>query len=252
VSLLKLLLSLILAFQMNVTADNLQPESDRHKPVPILMYHAVTEDPAVAAANSLYITTGALERQIREILEQGYTPIFAKDLNQPLPEKPIVITFDDGYLDNYTLAFPILQQYEAKATIFVIGRHLDDGFRNFFTWEQAREMLASGLVDIQSHTYDLHREPFLVRRDHLSAGQHRELILGDAVRLGAAFVRELGYFPSVIAYPHGLYDQHTLDIYQDIFRFGLTVEHGTAYLRNNPLTLPRVRMVERSAIPRIP
>jgi len=243
-----LTLVMVLALKAGPAFMAQPPENDGPKPIPVLTYHAITEDPAVAAANDLYITTATFERQIVQILVYGYTPIFAKDMDKPLPGKPIVITFDDGYLDNYTLMYPILQEHGVKATVFVVGRHLDEEYFNFFTWEQARTMLASGLVDIQSHTYDLHRDPFLDRAAGTSEAEHSAVILGDADRLDAVFMRELGYIPTVIAYPHGRHDRHTLAAYRDRYAFGFTVNHGVAYLRNDSLTLPRIRMTEETVI----
>jgi len=73
-----------------------------------------------------------------------------------LPEKPILITFDDGYRSNYDLVYPILQEYGVKACISIIVLMPDLPTDNFCTWGQLREMTASGLVEIGSHSYRLH------------------------------------------------------------------------------------------------
>ncbi|WP_180270775.1 polysaccharide deacetylase family protein [Sporanaerobium hydrogeniformans] len=128
--------------------------------VPVLMYHVFSE---AKEPNNPFITVGIerFEEQLKALLDNGYTFITFKDLDlylkgeAGLPEKPIILTADDGYLDNYTLAFPVLQKYQVPATFFVppgiVG--IDTGNLHF-TWEQAKQMEESGLIDIQIHGYD--------------------------------------------------------------------------------------------------
>lgn len=137
------------------------------KRVPALMYH----DVALNSTGPLVISAQQFEAQLKAISEAGYTGVSIQQLldyvekGSELPEKPVVITFDDGYLSNYELAYPLLKKYNMKATIFVIGssvgkdRYKDTGnvITPHFTYQQAQEMLKSGLVDIQSHTYDMHQ-----------------------------------------------------------------------------------------------
>ena len=101
----------------------------------------------------------------------GYTGIFFQDLvdytekGKALPDKPVLITFDDGYLSNYLYAYPILQELQMKATISVIGCNVGKtvdantgkAIYPHFGWNEAREMYLSGMVDIQSHTYNMHK-----------------------------------------------------------------------------------------------
>ena len=137
-----------------------QKPSYQNQTVPVLMYHVFSEE---TEPTSPFITVGVkrFEEQIQALLANGYTPITFKDLDAylkgdgGLPPKPIILTADDGYLNNYTLAFPVLQKYEVPATFFVspgiVG--VDTGNLHF-TWEEAQEMEDSGLIDIQIHGYD--------------------------------------------------------------------------------------------------
>ena len=134
--------------------------------VPVVLYHVVDE-----AGESLAVSPELLREHMEIMYLNGYTPVSLQEMinyvekGEELPEKPVCITFDDGYTDNYLNAFPILKEYEAKATIFVIGVSVGkDTYKNteykmnpHFDYEQAKEMIDSGLVSIQSHTYDMHQ-----------------------------------------------------------------------------------------------
>ncbi len=143
--------------------------------IPVLLYHDVQQqyEPDRAV---ITVTPERFDEHIAALLKKGYTPISFEDAykasmgNFAMPENPIIITFDDGYLTNYTYAFPIIQKYKVKTTIFVVTETVGKTTGNpHFTWEQARIMQQSGLVSIQSHTnshtdlltmnsYDIERE----------------------------------------------------------------------------------------------
>ncbi len=134
------------------------------KSLPILMYHSCKENYPIENS-SLYVTPQVFEKQISDLIAKGYTFISYYDLfdymndSVALPEKPIIITFDDGYLDNYINVLPVLEKYNAKATIFVVTDALldeeveyNESEIQYMSWGQAMEMQNSGLVDIESHT----------------------------------------------------------------------------------------------------
>ena len=167
-------------FGAYVTADNVAehvaqmaqaeplPLEEYTAQVPVLMYHHISEE----GNDSTELSPEAFEAQIAALAEAGYTAVFPEDLaayvreGKELPEKPIVITFDDGYLSNYEYAYPILKKYGMVATIFVIGSTVGDTehykdtdypITPHFSCEQAKEMVDSGVISIQSHTYDMHQ-----------------------------------------------------------------------------------------------
>ena len=104
------------------------------------------------------VTPGKFRSDLETVLAMGYTPVLPRELaaGDALPEKPILITFDDGYRSNYDLVYPILREYGVKACISIIVLMPDLPTDNFCTWNQLREMTASGLVEIGSHSYRLH------------------------------------------------------------------------------------------------
>ncbi len=133
--------------------------------VPILLYHHITDeyDPSLAIS---MITPSDFRKHMNAI-KFRYTPISLRDYcnyvkctdgSVTLPDNPIIVTFDDGYSSNYEIAYPILKELEIPATIFVVtdtvGARAGDGVVNYshFTWEEAKIMQNSGIIDIQSHT----------------------------------------------------------------------------------------------------
>ena len=200
--------------------------ADNSAKVPILTYHHITD----TGNGDTEISEEAFRAQMAALSEMGYTSVFFSDLESyvnygtPLPEKPVVITFDDGYMSNYSRAFPILEEYGMKATVFVIGvsvgstEHYKDTefpITPHFGWDEAREMVYSGLVEIGSHTFDMHRwAPF-------EAGRARENILRFPDEAEEAYVaavradfkksadeieRETGKRPDTLSFPSGKYD----------------------------------------------
>ena len=179
--------------------------------VPVLLYHNfVNSVPEEDPDNFNYINTPqSFEENIKVLLENGYTIISMKELNDAynfkfeLPSKPIVITFDDGYYSNYEYIYPILKKYNVKASIFIVtdkvGKEID-GIK-YLGWEECLEMQESGFVEIFSHSkkhvfYD--RLPTKeIRDDVLESYRVIEENLGN---------KEF----KVFAYPYGAYTRKTV------------------------------------------
>lgn len=133
--------------------------------IPILTYHVVRNSIPDDATAYLYVKPYVFQEQIQTIKNDGYTFLTFEDLveiengNKKMPDKPIMITFDDGYLNNYVYAYPILKNIGAKATIFVITNNLPDKANvftedklNFMSWENVNELKNGDVIDIQSHS----------------------------------------------------------------------------------------------------
>ena len=140
---------------------------DHTKEVPVLLYHHLTETPRSRAD----ISPATFRTHMEALVKAGYTAVTADDMiafveqGTPLPEKPIWITFDDGYTSNYTYAYPILKSLGLKGTIFAIGSSIGKStYKNttypitpHFSMEQLKTMADSGVIEVQSHTWDLHQ-----------------------------------------------------------------------------------------------
>ncbi len=182
--------------------------------IPVLMYHAVGND--LWGIPDLFMPPAKLREQLQYLTENGYDPIFFSDLSHLEDyDKPILLTFDDGYDDNYTELFPLLQEFNVKATVFVITGLV--GEEHYLTEEQVREMADSGLVELQSHTVD-HTELSKLTREE----QEWEMAESQL-----ALARMTGRLPYVLAYPNGACNSDTKELGPNYYDFGLLKSGGT-------------------------
>ena len=119
--------------------------------VPIMMYHGVGHGSPSA---NLFVNPETLEKQFVYLLEHGYTPIWFEDLEHVEDyEKPVILTFDDGWRNNYSNLLPLVKKYQVKVTIFMVCSYLEKQGGNHLDKDQALEMYECGYVSFQSHMY---------------------------------------------------------------------------------------------------
>lgn len=197
--------------------------------VPILMYHSLTEDPAEVTAYTILAST--LREQLTALKDAGYVSVGYDDLlsyveeGTPLPEKPIIITFDDGYRNNLTLGAPILQECGFTAQIAVVGcsvgheTYKDTGAAMIphFTLEEALPWVESGVVRLYSHSYDMHQVQSLDGEDcragvlQLPGESEEDYLAALAADWSASSAQlapvQAGDRAKVFTYPNGLYSE---------------------------------------------
>ena len=207
--------------------------------IPILMYHAVhVMDPSEASNANLIVAPDNFEAQIKAMVDAGYyflTPEEAyKALTEnALPAKKVVwLTFDDGNEDFYTIAYPILKKYKAKATNNIITGFVKKGNAGNLTVKQMKEMMAHGM-SFQSHTVN---HPDLSATDKAT----QKVELTDSIDF---LENKLNTKVNTIAYPSGRYNQTTLDLAKKTYKLGLTTNEGLASSKDGLLSLNRVRIL---------
>ena len=196
--------------------------------ISVLMYHAVLDDPW-SSITELFVKPAEFEKQLAYLNEQGYTTITFEDFDR-LDEiqKPVMLTFDDGYDDNYTEVFPLLKKYNAKATIFVITSLI--GTEHYLTEQQIKEMDASGLVSIQSHTVT---HPYL-------SDLNEEQLQEEMTLSKLAIARITGKEPFVLCYPTGKYSSLSLQKTEEHYQFGILMNGGMYTTgSDNAVMIPR-------------
>ena len=121
------------------------------------MYHHIVEN--ASDTNGMSVTAAQFRADMEWLIDRGYSFVLPRELvyGEPLPEKPVMVTFDDGYRSNYDLLFPILQELDVKIVLALIVSMPDYHHSTaFLSWDMCREMQDSGLVEFGSHTYNLH------------------------------------------------------------------------------------------------
>jgi peptidoglycan/xylan/chitin deacetylase (PgdA/CDA1 family) len=211
--------------------------------LPVIMYHGILED--TRRSGQYIITPRQLEEDFRHIRDSGYTAITSKELIDfvdhgiPLPDKPIMLTFDDGMCNNCTYMMPLLEKYDLKAVVSVIGVQTDcfsessekpnDNY-SCLTYEQLGNMLATGRIEIANHTYDMHggQSRMGVR---MKPGETKEQFMKtagqDILKLQSRLLEELGYVPVTFTYPYGYITNNGRELIRSLpFRVTLSCEEG--------------------------
>lgn len=207
------------------------------KQIPVLMYHSIADNSKVTdnVSKSIILPPEVFKQQMQYLKDNGYTTLTLDELynflknDKPVPEKSVVLTFDDAYEDNYTNAYPILKEFGFRATIFVITGGTDK-IGAYLTSAQLKEMDING-IDIQSHTVN-HEE-----LDKLSLEKQQETLVQSKQFLEKLLNKKVDY----IAYPSGKYNNFTEQAAKNAgYTMAFTINNGWANKDTNILFLNRV------------
>ena len=242
-----LLLLLVLPF-FSACSEKQLPDS---VPIPILMYHAFTENPE--EETDMILSTAAFREQLAALRDAGYTAVTYAELvdyvdgKAPLPEKPVLLSFDDGYRSNLTLAAPILEEFGMRACVAVIGvsvgkdTYKDTGAAMYphFSYEEARKYYERGILDFQSHTYDMHNNSLdtdfrdgVLQKEGESDADYEAALRSDWERSKAELEAGIGCRVFVMVYPFGKTTPQADAIFADCgAAISVTTQHGVSLLR---------------------
>ena len=200
--------------------------------VNVLMYHRVADN--IKDSYGIAVSPKNFREHMAYLKQNFHVLQFDKDWSN-IKEASIVVTFDDGYADNYTYAYPILKKYDMKAAIFVITSLM--GKPGYLTWGQAAEMEASGVVSIESHTVNHGSLTELtdeqVRYELTEAKHDIEQRLGKEVEF--------------LAYPTGAYNLHIASLVQEAgYKGAFTVRYGNMDRAANFYAIERVPIFHTS------
>ena len=242
----------------------------------VLAYHEIV-DPSQAAIPEYAITPGAFAAQLAWLASHGHHFVSVDQVlaagrgRSRLPAKPVLLSFDDGYRSVYSEAFPLLQRYRAPAVVAVVGRWLEpssgrvpfgDGTierQRLLSWEQLRTMQRSGLVEVASHSYDLHHgisgnpqlnsmpaattRAFSPGQGYESETAYRQRLRTDLSANSDLIADRLGRRPRVIAWPYGRYNTTASSVAAELgMPMGLTLDDGANTAAVPTAALRRVLM----------
>lgn len=222
--------------------------------LPILMYHHISKSPSQWGKH--VISPETFEGDLKYLSDQGYTTIGIEDLlayvdqGKALPQKPVMITFDDGQLSFLEYAMPLLEKYDMRAMVAIVGsfadlytktpdRHVSYAHMN---WEDLTKLSQTGRVDVESHTYDMHNlkggrkgcrinwkeDPIHYKTAFLSDLQKNQKLITDAT----------GIRPLAFIYPYGYFcDEAKKVLAQQGYRLAFTCTEQVNHLTGDPAEL---------------
>jgi peptidoglycan/xylan/chitin deacetylase (PgdA/CDA1 family) len=210
------------------------------------MYHYISEPPPDADIyrRDLSVTPANFEAQLAWLRDQGYQSITLTDLayhlalGWPLPDKPVILTFDDGYCDNYTNAFPLLKKYGYVGTFFLVTGPIDFDNPDYLTWNMVQRMHRAGM-DFQAHSYR-----------HLDLrGTDMDFLIFEILAPKEAIEAHTGETVRFFAYPAGGYDAQTVAVLKSAHFWGaVAIEQGTIHSSDALFELSRIRVRGRHSL----
>lgn len=208
-------------------SPQMETKNEAATPLPILMYHKINTSPK--SLNDYTITPETFQGDMEYLRSHGYTTISIKQLiaytrgEYTLPEKPIMITFDDGYANFATYALPILKEYNMCAVMAIVGKytdmfteHEDHNVKySNFSWSELVELSKSPNVELAAHSYDMHslkgRKGCKIMKGE-SVSSYEMVFSRDLDLLERRFITYIGEKPVAFAYPFGFYCEEAKEI----------------------------------------
>lgn len=241
---------LIVIISIMGIADNvIKSREAAAKPVvrlPIIMYHQILKEKS--KWGQYIISPDDFEKDLIYFIENGYTTITVQDLidyvynEKELPEKPIMISFDDGYLTSKVYVLPILEKYNAKAVVSIVGDFTDEFTENkdknisyaYMTWDDVNELVQSEHIEIQNHSYNMHKlskRKGIAKLPRESVENYRKALNNDILYMQDLIEKNTGYRPTAFTYPFGAISKDAEPILRDMgFLALLTCNEGVNML----------------------
>lgn len=232
-------------------------------PLPVAMYHSVTDQGESPA--EYVISPSMLEKDLQYLKQHGYETVVVRDLvfhvekGTPLPEKTVMLTFDDGYYNNYRNAYPLLQKYGMQAVLSPVGTLVEQFTKtddpeehevwSYCTQKELQEMAQSGVMEIQNHSYDFHElkpRRGCLRKNGEDEAAYRSIFLEDTQKAQELFVSSGISAPVCYTYPYGARNAETDALVQECgFTVSLSCEEGITCITRDAESLKNIRRYNR-------
>lgn len=230
--------------------------------LPIVMYHFVLDDDK--RLGKFVVSPKQFESDMKYLKENGYNTVVFSDLvnytekGTPLPEKPIMITFDDGYYNNYQFAYPILKECNFKAVMSIIGIQSEKYSQNnevskyysHVTWEHITNM--SDVFEIQNHSYNLHEYSQSKKGAKKTSAESSEIyqkrLYDDLLKCHNLIKDNTGIEPVAFTFPFGsmCYDAHSVISDMMKYKGSLSCEEGINYITHDKQSLFKLKRFNRA------
>ena len=221
-----------------ITIEDLNAKFGPCTNIKVLMYHHIQPLDIAKKSNqqNLTVTPDIFKKQMEYLKTKGYTPVFPKvlsdffDNNISLPKKPVILTFDDAYEDNYSNAFPILQEYGFKATIFVPTGLVT--VSDYLNWDEIKSMSNSGLIYFGNHTWSHQNSATTLQKLDMEIGTANSQLSEKSLNSDKVF-----------AYPFGSSSKFAEEILSKYnYKLAFTTVHGSIACKAKRFDIPRIRV----------
>lgn len=215
----------------------------------ILMYHHILKD--TSYHGKYVVSPSQFEEDLIFLKENGYETVLIKDLvdfvynKNKLPQKCVVISFDDGHLSNFHYIFPLIKKTNDKIVISIVGEYTDTATKtedrnvaySYLKWEDIKELNDSGLVEIANHTYNFHIQGKRVGIGSIKGEtkeEYTKIITSDLIKLNKKIKDITGKEPVTFTYPFGKAVENSYDVIKDVgFLASLSCEEGINVIMEN-------------------
>ena len=222
--------------------------------LPIIMYHSILKDKS--QSGKYVVTPAQLESDIEYLKSNGYTFVSAQEIidyaegGATLPEKPVMLTFDDGHFNFYGYVVPILEKTGAKAVVSIVGSYTDEysesNIKNmsygYMRWSEVYDMFLSNRVEVGNHSYDFHStnrgRNGSKKNKNESMAQYELLFRQDTEKAQNRCMTKTGFEPVIYTYPFGAYTEETTDWLKEMgFKITFSCTEGVNIITRDPNSL---------------
>ncbi len=226
-----------------VSSAEEEPQQSKGKPLPIIMYHSVVPDGN--ETGEYVISRSQLEEDLLALKDMGYETVFCSQAEEyvdggKLPERPVILSFDDGCYNNFSVVLPLLEKYDMKGTFAPVGEWCEaacDEQEPSEVWsymkpENLRTLVQSGRCELASHSYSMHaldKRRGMLPMDGESFEEYRRILWGDLHEEEKLFSIVGAEDHHVIAYPYGFANEDTERLTAEM---GYTVSLGCGEFTN--------------------
>ncbi len=245
----------------NLISSSADVNKEKSVFLPVIMYHSVFS----GTPEEYIVTPVQFENDLSWLAENGYTSVTVQQLMDyvqnkgNLPEKSVMITFDDGCYNNLSDVLPLLEKYDMHAVVSVVGQYTDVTAVNdphipaysYLTWDDINRLIASGRVEIGNHTYNMHSfkgdRKGCSKNPSESEEEYHTVLTEDLSRLQSEIYEHTNTLSVVFAYPFGYISKESLPVIRELgFTVTLTCSERPNYITRNPECLYGINRYNRS------
>lgn len=225
--------------------------SEKSLSVPIIMYHSVLKDDSKSC--DYIITPALLEKDLIYLRDHNYTTIVVNDLvnyvekDMKLPDKPVMLTFDDGFYNNLTYVLPLLKKYNMTAVISVVGEYTEQFSENkdentnysYLSYENIIKLKHSERIEIGNHSYKMHTDDSNRRGAKINPNEsikdYQNVFIADTMKTHFNLINNCNITPKVYAFPYGFYSDEAMLLLKGLgYKAAFICEEKPNYITKDP------------------